>query len=130
MNSTGGWQPLAAASQIDALGVHPKVTDNLRVGGSSFQIQAMCAALALEAGLCDVALITYGSDQRSASAGLVSGGGTPVVYEHRYRPMNPPSSYAMAAARQMHEFGTTRKQLAEVAVAARRWAQLNPARVR
>jgi acetyl-CoA acetyltransferase len=26
----------------------------------------------------------------------------------------------------MHEFGTTRKQLAEVAVAARRWAQLNP----
>ena len=27
----------------------------------------------------------------------------------------------------MHQYGTTREQLAEVAVAARRWAQLNPA---
>ena len=26
----------------------------------------------------------------------------------------------------MHEFGTTREQLAEVAVAARQWALLNP----
>jgi acetyl-CoA acetyltransferase len=32
----------------------------------------------------------------------------------------------MVANRHMHEFGTTREQLAEVAVAARRWAQLNP----
>ncbi len=34
--------------------------------------------------------------------------------------------YALAAARHMHEFGTTREQLAEVAVAARAWALLNP----
>ena len=33
----------------------------------------------------------------------------------------------MAASRHMHEFGTTREQLAEVAVAAREWALLNPA---
>ena len=32
----------------------------------------------------------------------------------------------MAAARHMHQFGTTREQLAEVAVAARQWAKLNP----
>jgi acetyl-CoA acetyltransferase len=32
----------------------------------------------------------------------------------------------MAAARHRHQYGTTREQLAEVAVAARRWAQLNP----
>ena len=51
-------------------GIHPKVTDNMRVGGSSFQVQAMWAALALDAGLCDVALITYGSNQRSAAGGL------------------------------------------------------------
>ncbi len=118
--------PLSALTMAEYYGIHPKVTDNMRVGGSSFQVQAMWAALALDAGLCDVALITYGSNQRSASGGLVSGGGTPVVYEHRYKPMNPPSSYAMAAARHMHQYGTTRKQLAEVAVAARKWAQLNP----
>jgi acetyl-CoA acetyltransferase len=32
----------------------------------------------------------------------------------------------MAAARHMHQYGTTKEQLGEVAVAARRWAQLNP----
>lgn len=34
--------------------------------------------------------------------------------------------YALAAARHMYQYGTTREQLAEVAVAARKWAQLNP----
>ena len=40
--------------------------------------------------------------------------------------MQPLSAYALAASRHMHEFGTTRRHLAEVAVAARAWAQLNP----
>ena len=119
--------PFSSLTIGEYLGIRPKVGDNTRTGGSSFQIQAMWAALALDAGLCDVALITYGSNQRSAAGGLVSSAGaTPIVYEHRYKPLNPPSSYAMAAARHMHEYGTTRRQLAEVAVAARRWAQLNP----
>jgi acetyl-CoA acetyltransferase len=34
--------------------------------------------------------------------------------------------FALAAARHMYEFGTTRRQLAEVAVAARAWARLTP----
>jgi acetyl-CoA acetyltransferase len=34
--------------------------------------------------------------------------------------------FALAAARHMHEYGTTREQLAEVAVAARGWARLTP----
>src|SRR5690606_34928053 len=36
------------------------------------------------------------------------------------------TSYALAAQRHMHMYGTTRTHLAEVAVAARKWAQLNP----
>jgi acetyl-CoA acetyltransferase len=32
----------------------------------------------------------------------------------------------MAAARHMHQYGTTKHQLGEVAIAARQWAQLNP----
>ena len=40
--------------------------------------------------------------------------------------MLPVSAYALAASRHMHEFGTTREQLAQVAVAARAWARLNP----
>ncbi|GAD22488.1 acetyl-CoA acetyltransferase [Acidovorax sp. MR-S7] len=38
----------------------------------------------------------------------------------------PVAAYALAAQRHMHQYGTTRKQLAEVAVAARKWAQRNP----
>jgi acetyl-CoA acetyltransferase len=117
--------PLSSLTLSEYYGIAPKVSENTRTGGSSFQIQAMWAALALDAGLCDVALITYGSNQRSAAGGLITTS-SPVVYEHRYKPMNPPSSYAMAAARHMHQYGTTRRQLAEVAVAARKWAQLNP----
>jgi acetyl-CoA acetyltransferase len=118
--------PFSTLTIAEYFGIHPTVSDNVRTGGSSFQIQAMWAALALDAGLCDVALIAYGSNQRSAAGKLVSSGGGVMVYEHRYKPMNPPSSYAMAAARHMHEYGTTRRQLAEVAVAARKWAQRNP----
>ena len=38
----------------------------------------------------------------------------------------PVGAYAMAAARHMHQYGTTRAQMAEVAVASRLWAQGNP----
>ena len=51
----------------------------------------------------------------------------PSAYEAPYKPLRPVGAYALAASRHMHEYGTTkREQLAEVAVAARKWAQLNP----
>jgi acetyl-CoA acetyltransferase len=118
--------PFCAMTVPEYLGVRPKLVESTRTGGSSFQIQAMWAALALDAGLCDAVLICYGSNQRSATGGLVASGGQPFPYESVYKPRNPPTSYALAAARHMHEYGTTREHLAEVAVAARQWAQLNP----
>jgi acetyl-CoA acetyltransferase len=47
----------------------------------------------------------------------------PAPYERPYQPFNPPSSYAMMAARHMYQYGTTRRQLAEIAVAFRKWAK-------
>jgi acetyl-CoA acetyltransferase len=38
----------------------------------------------------------------------------------------PVAGYALAAARHMHQYGTTRADLGAVAVAARGWAKLNP----
>jgi len=118
--------PFCAMSVPEYLGIRPKLVESTRTGGSAFQIHAMWAALALEAGLCDAVLIAYGSNQRSAAGGLVSSGAAPFPYEQAYQPRNPPSAYALAAARHMHDYGTTRAHLAEVAVAARKWAQLNP----
>jgi acetyl-CoA acetyltransferase len=72
-----------------------------------------------------VALIAYGSTQRSVSRAAASPR-EHNPYENPYRPFMPSSAYAMAASRHMHQYGTTREQLAEVAVAARKWALLNP----
>lgn len=118
--------PFCGLTIPEYLGIRPKFAENSRTGGSSFQAHAIAAALALDAGLCDAALICYGSNQRTASGGLVGSGGQPFPYEAPFRPLGPVSSYALAAARHMHEYGTTREHLAEVAVAARCWAKLNP----
>jgi acetyl-CoA acetyltransferase len=108
------------------LGIRPRYGDSTAVGGSSFVAHVGHAAAAIAAGLCDVALVVYGSTQRSDAGRLVSQSeGSP--HERPYRPRYPVTMYALAAARHMHEYGTTREQLAAVAVAAREWARLNPA---
>ncbi|MCY4549360.1 MAG: acetyl-CoA acetyltransferase [Defluviicoccus sp.] len=116
---------LIGLSMAEYLGLSPTVLDGTNIGGSSYVNFLQSAALALDAGLCEVALIAYGSNARSAGRG--GGGPGPVPYETVYRPRQPINAYALAASRHMHEYGTTREQLAEVAVAARRWAGLNPA---
>lgn len=107
------------------LGIRPRLTDNNRTGGSAFLTHAIHAACALEAGQCDVALIFYGSNQRSGAGRLVTTRAAS-AFEAPYAPLTPVSSYALACARHMHQFGTRREDLASVAVAARQWANLNP----
>jgi len=107
------------------LGIKPRVFDGTQIGGSSFMSHVAHAQAALEHGLCESALIAYGSTQRSVSRAAASPREVN-PYESPYRPFMPSSAYAMAASRHMHQYGTTREQLAEVAVAARKWALLNP----
>jgi acetyl-CoA acetyltransferase len=107
------------------LGIQPAIVDGTNVGGSSFLQHVISATLALQAGLCKVALICYGSNQRTAHGRLVSMSDPP-PYEFIYKPRMPVTAYALAAARHIHQYGTTVEQLAEVAVAARGWAALNP----
>lgn len=121
-----GDDALSGLAAAEYLGIRPRFTDNNRTGGSAFFSHAITAAIMLEMGYIDTALICYGSNQRTGAGGLVSmRQASP--YEKPYRPMNPLSSYALAAARHMYDYGTTENHLAEVAVAARAWANLNPA---
>jgi acetyl-CoA acetyltransferase len=108
------------------LGVSPAFIDTTILGGSSFMFHVAHAQAALELGLCKVAVIAYGSTQRTVGRRQAS------VreynpYETPFRPFLPATAYALAASRHMHQYGTTREQLAAVAVAAREWALLNPA---
>jgi acetyl-CoA acetyltransferase len=108
------------------LRIKPKFFDGTMIGGSSFMTHLAHAQAAIQQGICEVAVIAYGSTQRTVSRSAAS----PREYnffETPYRPFFPASAYALAASRHMHQYGTTREQLAEVAVAARRWALLNPA---
>jgi len=116
---------MPALMTAEYLGIQPRFIDGTMSGGSSFVNYLTSATMALDAGLCDVALIVYGSNQRTASGKLVTAS-RPPAYEAPYNPRYPISGYAMAAARHMHEYGTTREQLADVAVAARAWARHNP----
>jgi acetyl-CoA acetyltransferase len=119
------YEALGGMELAEYYGITPKITDCNRTGGSAFEIYLQQASLALAAGLIDCALIVYGSNPASnppKSVGMTRQS----PWEAPYRPLAPASSYALAAGRHMHQYGTTRRQLAEVAVAARKWAQLNP----
>jgi len=116
---------LAGLALAEYLNLPEAYIDSTSTGGSSFMGHLARAEAAVAAGLCKVAVVAYGSTQRSLGRKNTS---RPEwnPYESPFKPFLPPTAYAMAAARHMHEFGTTREQLAEVAVAARQWALLNP----
>ena len=113
--------PLSVITVAEYLGIRPKVMESTITGGSAFQIQAAWAALALDAGLCDNVLICYASNQASIGGGLQRTPAAPFYYEAVYKPRNPANAYALATARYMHQFGATREDFAEVALAANRF---------
>jgi acetyl-CoA acetyltransferase len=113
--------PLVVAEYF---GIKPDFIDGSNVGGSAFVNALLSASLALKHGLCEVALVCYGSNNRSG--GIIAPAHARTV-ETVYKPRYPIQAYALAAARHMYRYGTTQEQLAEVAVSARKWAQLNPA---
>ncbi|MGH2506885.1 MAG: acetyl-CoA acetyltransferase [Ktedonobacteraceae bacterium] len=119
------WSPNLLLAEY--LGIRPKYTDGTNIGGTSFEAHVGHAVAGIQAGLFDVALITYGSTQRSDR----SRGRPNTVFRFSeqfdgpFGLPNPVGSYALAAMRHMFEYGTTSEQLAEVAVATRKWAMLN-----
>lgn len=125
----GRWGRTNILEVSEYLGVQPQFADGTNVGGASFVYHLGHAAAAIQAGLCKVALILYGSTQRSRKERSLSVGDHKLAfqYEGSFGLPSPVGAYALAAARHMAVHGTTRAQLAEVAVAARQWAALNPA---
>ncbi len=111
------------------LGVNPRFTDTTAVGGSSFIIHIAHAMLAIQAGYCETVLVTHGEAGRSARSRAGGNASEPgAQFETPYGYIGAPINYAMAARRYMHQYGDdyTRQGMAEVAVATRKWANLNP----
>lgn len=112
------------------LGIQPRYEDTTSTGGSSFELMLEHAMVALESRRCDVALVAYGSTMLSSMGRRLGTTSEPMShiaqqYEEPYG-LNLVGAYALAAQRHMHEYGTTQGQLAEIAVAIRANASLNP----
>jgi acetyl-CoA acetyltransferase len=112
------------------LDLKPRYLDGTNIGGSSFVAHVNHAAAAIHAGMCEVALVLYGSTAASnaMAIGTGMGGAARDAASSFVSPygMTTVGSYALVAQRHMHEYGTKPEQLAEIAVTMRRHASLNP----
>src|SRR5436305_1380172 len=87
------WRIASGLNLSEYLGIWPAFIDTTILGGSSFMFHVAHALAAIQLGLCQVAVIAYGSTQRSigrqqASVREVN------PYETPYRPFLPSSAYA------------------------------------
>ena len=124
--TAGNWAWAPTLMLAEYLGIQPKYTDGTNIGGSSFEAHVAHAVEGIRSGLFDVALITYGSTQRSNPV-IHRGLTAPLTeqFERSFGLPTPVGAYALAAMRHMHQYGTTSEQLAEIAVATRNWAVMN-----
>jgi acetyl-CoA acetyltransferase len=86
--SASAYYHMPTLSVGEYVGIRPRYSDATSMGGSSFVSHLLHAAAAIDAGLCEVALITYGSTQRSGGGRLVTGSEAD-PYEAPYDPRYP-----------------------------------------
>jgi acetyl-CoA C-acetyltransferase len=122
--------PMGVVQLAEYLDLKPRWIDGTNIGGSSFVAHVAHAAAAIHAGLCRVALVLYGSTAASNAVaigtGLGGGGRDPAAGFVAPYGLTTVGSYALVARRHVERYGTTPEQLAEIAVATRRHASLNP----
>ncbi len=124
----------AANSLTDYLNLHPKFVDSTNVGGASLQFQIRRAALAIEAGIASCIVVGFAIRPHSRRVAVGTTGTsirraelnpTAESFEDMYG-LTTVAFFAMTTNRHMHLYGTTDEHLAQVAVAQRTWATMNP----
>ena len=107
---------------------YPKWLDGTNTGGSAFIFHLQHAYQAIKNNICNNVLILYGSTQKSNRERNFLD--RPAIFSSQFDMVaglpSPVGAYALAAQRHMHEFGSNKEALAEIAVATRNWAKLNP----
>lgn len=106
-----------------ALGLDRIPVVNVENACTSGSTALYLARLAIEAGEAEVVLVIGAEKMCVPSLGLIDSGSTEL---DTHLGLVTPASFALRAARHMHEFGTTPEQLAAVAVKSRAHAALNP----
>ena len=120
---TSSFSSMYGQTLAEALGMQPRIGGVWDQGGAANISMISFASLAIEAGQCSVALVTFADNPRT---------GTRQAYERawgddaHYGWFGVPPGYAMIARRHMSDFGTSSAQLGAVAVAARKHGAANP----
>ena len=117
------------------LGINSAFGTSLDNGGASQILAVMLAVMAIEAGLATTVLCGYGRDSwsRTRRSGETKMQSDLVPSEQRPREHGPEFGYfaavathALGARRHMFEYGTTREDFADIAIAFREHARRNP----
>lgn len=115
-----GWQ-MSVAEIVEYVGLQPTWLDSSDLGGAAFVGHAGHAVAAIEAGLAEVVVVSYAASGRSTPLPFPdynTNATGPGQWEVPFGPSTV-STYALAAQRHMHQFGTTSEQLASIAVQCR-----------
>ncbi|MEO8953536.1 MAG: thiolase family protein [Ktedonobacteraceae bacterium] len=102
--------------------------------GSTAGTMIQYASMAIQEGLANTVVLVYAdaplAPARSSGASYTGANQIPITgmasLRHAYGNYGANPSYALAARRHMHRFGTTSEQLGAIAVSQRNWAQMNP----
>jgi len=102
---------LGAAHPTGQFGIPmTRVENACATGSTAFR----SAVEAVRGGSADVALVLGAEKMRDSAAGLIEGAALDQVW--RGRGVTMPAFFGLRATRHMHEFGTTREQIAKVSV--------------
>ncbi len=119
----------------ELLGIDAAFSTTLDNGGASQILAVILAVMAIDAGLCQVALCGYGRDSWSRThrsegkrqaVQLIPAEQEPGEFEHEFGLFGAAAVHAFGARRHMELYGTTKEQMGSVAVAFREHAGRNP----
>ena len=122
---TSQFEMMYAQKLAEGLGIVPRIGGVYDHGGASNISMISYAAMAIEAGQCEIAVVALADNPAT---------GTRQAYEKSYGDgdsalygwFSTPAGYAMIAQRHMGQYGTTSDQLGAIAVACRKHGAANP----
>ncbi len=122
---TSRFEMMYAQKLAEALGMQPRIGGVYDHGGASNISMISYATMAIEAGQCEIAVVSLADNPATGSR---------QAYEKSYGDdgsalfgwFSTPAGYAMIAQRHMAQYGTTSDQLGAIAVACRRHGAVNP----
>lgn len=109
----------------EAVGINPRFTASLTMGGATAGCLVQMAILAVTAGLATTVACIFGDTAKTGGSRFDRASGGETSWG-TWGMMSAAANSAVAADRHMHTYGTTSRHLGEVASACRYHASLNP----